>query len=73
MFSLTWLFYKLYDTCQQVAEREFNDHERAFPVEGIAHQQLLRDVYNFSPGLACEVKLNFVFSISIIVDCVELF
>lgn len=53
VYSISLLFYKLYLACQKVAESMFGDIERAFPVEGVAHSQLLRDVYNFSSGIAC--------------------
>lgn len=59
VYSLTRLFFKLYEACQKVAVREFSDHEAAFPVEGLAQQQLLKDVYNYCHGLSCEVKFLF--------------
>lgn len=52
--SLPELFFKLYETCQQVASKLYGDTQQAFPVQGIAQTELMKDVYNFSPGLACK-------------------
>lgn len=58
LYDLSLFFFKFYEVCQDMAVKMFDDQEEAFIVQGVAHQQLNRDIYNFAEGITCEFHSN---------------
>ncbi|KAE8751855.1 Maelstrom [Frankliniella occidentalis] len=58
LYDLSLFFFKFYEVCQDMAVKMFDDQEEAFIVQGVAHQQLNRDIYNFAEGITCEFHAN---------------